>query len=164
MITPPPLSSLVLFLLSLIYFLFSTSSTFSWGLVCWYMDTSLVTKLLKISLPPHHSLNAYKFLGMHEAPWSPNRSITECFLVQSCISNHSCCEFRDTIATSCPKVSVPFHTLTLALKFFLSLLLCCSWALDGWYSCCVYGWAFKSHLFSVLWTLNETLKSHLTKA
>lgn len=118
MITPPPLSSLVLFLLSLIYFLFSTSSTFSWGLVCWYMDTSLVTKLLKISLPPHHSLNAYKFLGMHEAPWSPDRSITECFLVQSCTSNHSCCEFRDTIATSCPKVSVPFHTLTLALKFF----------------------------------------------
>lgn len=44
-----------------------------------------------------------------------------------------------------------FPTLTFFSHLFYSVL----WILRGWYQCCIYGWAFHTHLFSVCWPVEN---------
>lgn len=76
--------------------------------------------------------------------WVPLRSIARCWLIQPCVSDHSCRAFKSVAAVPCLEVSV-LTTSAPSSSYVLSSL--ASVVSPGprrrWYRCLTYEWAFS---------------------
>lgn len=109
---------------------------------------------LKLTLPPLEATNCQKVFRYWSRLMDLPASMLECWLVWSCVDNHSCCEFMNKAVLSCPEdtallLSSWASGLTISpsslLRWFPSLEELVS------YECPICGWALHKHLLSAPW-------------